>query len=306
MNKKNNGKIPECRDERLLYVSVGCGKCKECRGQKKRNWQVRLHEELKTDNSGKFITLTFDSIELDKLCKEINVHESNAVATIAVRRFLERWRKKYKKSVKHWLITELGHNETERIHLHGILFTNESKEDIEKLWGYGYIWIGKYVNGETINYLVKYMTKLDLDHKGFEGKVLCSAGIGKDYTKTYNAKRNKYTPNKTIESYKLNNGAEINLPIYYRNKIYTEEEREKLWVEKIEKGVRYCNGVKYEYKTEEQINYFDNEVLKYNQIQNEKLGYGNDSAEWKKIPYNVTTKMLNKAKKLSDLKQHKV
>ena len=106
----------------------GCGNCMECRKQKKREWQIRMNEEIKNDRTGKFITLTFSNEELQKLIQETGIQESNAVATIAVRRFLERWRKKYKKSVKHFLITELGHNGTERIHLHGILFTNEKKK----------------------------------------------------------------------------------------------------------------------------------------------------------------------------------
>ena len=35
---------------------------------------------------------------------------------------LERVRKLTGKSVKHWFITELGHEKTERLHLHGIVW----------------------------------------------------------------------------------------------------------------------------------------------------------------------------------------
>ena len=139
-NKKNNYNPPICEDDRVLYVPVGCGNCIECRNQKKREWQTRMNEEIKHDNTGQFITLTFNNEELQRLTEETGIQESNAVATLAVRRFLERWRKKYKKSVKHWLVTELGHNGTERIHLHGILFTKENKETIENIWKYGKIW----------------------------------------------------------------------------------------------------------------------------------------------------------------------
>ena len=34
------------------------------------------------------------------------------------------------------------------------------------------------------------------------------------------------------EYYRLPNGVELPLPEYYRKKIYSEEEREKLWIEK--------------------------------------------------------------------------
>ena len=147
-----------------------------------------MNEEIKHDRTGKFITLTFSNEELDKLIQETGIQESNAVATIAVRRFLERWRKKYKKSVKHFLITELGHNGTERIHLHGILFTNEKTETILEIWKYGMIWIGQYINEKTINYIMKYITKVDEDHKGFKAVILTSAGIGKQYTENKHKK----------------------------------------------------------------------------------------------------------------------
>ena len=42
----------------------------------------------------------------------------------------------------------------------------------------------------------------------------------------------------------LRSGRKINLPDYYKRKIYTEEEREKLWIEKQEKGYRYIMGEK--------------------------------------------------------------
>ena len=107
-NKKNNNNPPEITDERVKFVPVGCGNCMECRKQKKREWQIRMNEKIKHDRTGKFITLTLSNEELDKLIQETEIQESSAVATIAVRRFLERWRKKYKKSVKHFLVLLLG------------------------------------------------------------------------------------------------------------------------------------------------------------------------------------------------------
>ena len=34
--------------------------------QKKREWQIRMNEEIKHDRTGKFITLTFSNEELNK------------------------------------------------------------------------------------------------------------------------------------------------------------------------------------------------------------------------------------------------
>ena len=105
------------------------------------------------------------------------------------------------------------------------------------------------MNEKTINYITKYMLKIDEKHPKFRGKVLCSAGIGSGYLKREDAKRHVYIPGKTNESYRMKNGGKLNLPIYYRNKIFTEEEREKLFLDKIEKGIIYVLGTKIDLKT---------------------------------------------------------
>ena len=84
-NKKNGGNVPECKDERTLSVPVGCGKCIECRKQKARQWQVRLHEEIKSDNTGKFVTLSFSEESLTKLSEKIKSNEANKTAKQAVK-----------------------------------------------------------------------------------------------------------------------------------------------------------------------------------------------------------------------------
>jgi hypothetical protein len=303
--KKNNYHPPILEDERLKYVSVGCGNCEECLKKKSREWQVRLLEEIKNDTTGKFVTLTFTNESLIYLKEKIKFAESNAVAGHAVRLFLERWRKNEKKSIKHWLITELGQNNTERIHLHGIIFTEKDKEFIQKKWSYGNIWVGEYVNEKTINYIIKYLTKIDEKHKGFKPQIFTSAGIGKNYINSYNAKKNKYIADNTKEYYTAPNGTKLNLPIYYRNKIYTEKEREKLWLEKIEKGEIYINGTKISVKNEkEQEKYL--QLLKNAQEKNERKGYGNDSKEFNKKYYNISLKKLNKMTKFQKIKAQKL
>ena len=165
-NKKNGGNPPIPKDERVKAVPIGCGVCKECMAQKKREWQVRLHEEIKHRTDGKFVTLTFSEESIEKLAKECETYEANTIATKAVHDFTNRWIRKYKETIHHWLITELGHKNTERIHLHGILFTNKTENEILERWGYGELYVGEYVNAKTINYIVKYVTKQDPDHKG--------------------------------------------------------------------------------------------------------------------------------------------
>ena len=55
-------------------------------------------------------------------------------------------------------------------------------------------------------------------------------------------RQQKNKKGKTIETYRLKNGAKINLPIYYRNQLFSEEEREMLFLDKIEKGSYIVTG----------------------------------------------------------------
>ncbi|AXH77853.1 MAG: replication initiator protein [Microviridae sp.] len=301
-NKKNNGIVPEIKDKRTEYVPVGCGKCMECKKQKSRAWAVRLQEEIKENKNGVMVTLTFTDEEIVRIEKEIPqglepYENDNEVATWAVRHFLERWRKKYNKSVKHWLVTELGHQGTERIHLHGIIFTDH-KEEIQEKWKHGYVWMGKYVNMKTVNYIIKYVNKIDKDHPGYNQKVLCSPGIGSRYIGTRNQERNKYNDKKTLETYVTREGVQLNLPIYYRNKIYSDEERERLWIKKLDEGIRYVNGIKC--TTDEQ--YYA--VLKYQQARNVRLGYGTDEIEWSKKKYERDRRNLIKQERIKKIKEN--
>ena len=290
-----------CDDWRKMYVPIGCGECYECRRQKAQQWRVRLMEELKVQKYAYFVTLTFSNESLRELAIKENIEENklNAIATLAVRRFLERWRKAHKKSLKHWLITELGHENTERIHLHGIIFneTPLNNDILQHYWKYGHSDIGEYCNEQTINYIVKYITKIDTDHKSYKAVILCSAGIGAAYVETYEAKEKyKYHAGKTPEYYTLKNGMRVALPIYYRNKLFTQNERDRLWTERLDKGSIYVNGIEIKdiYTDEAQKYYY--ELLKQQQKWNVSVGYGSTAKEWQKEEYNLTFKMLQRKK----------
>ena len=111
-NKKNGGNVPIIKDERTRYVPIGCGICIECLKQKANSWNIRLQEEYKSNNLAQFFTLTFSEEKIKELSTKYSKvnsgtltdpHQNNELAIFAVRYFLERWRKKYKKSVKHSL-----------------------------------------------------------------------------------------------------------------------------------------------------------------------------------------------------------
>ena len=92
---------------------------------------------------GYFVTLTYSDETLDYFAK-VGVDENrltgydmdNEISRVSVRRFCERWRKKFGKSVRHWFVNELGGNFSERVHLHGLVWTGENPEEIGKVWNF--------------------------------------------------------------------------------------------------------------------------------------------------------------------------
>jgi hypothetical protein len=306
-NNKNGGVIPPILDKRVLEVPVGCGKCMECRKQKSNQWRVRMLEDLRVNKNAKFITMTFSDESLQKIDNEIKgitgYDRDNEICRIAIRRFLERWRKKYKKSVRHWLVTELGQNYTERVHIHGLLWTDEKIDVIQERWGYGNVKLGDgkgthYVNEQTVNYIVKYLSKQDPVHKEYTSKMFVSPGIGNNYLKRKDHKRNKYNGEKTIETYKTRKGTEYGLPIYYRNAIYNDDEKEKLWLMKLDKMERWVDGVRVDISESEEEYY---KLLKEKRIKNKRLGYGDDAINWDLKKYENKRRNLKKLQRLKKL-----
>lgn len=245
-NKKNNGKPPVCKDRRLYYIPTKCGCCIECRKEKQREWRVRLEEELRS-NFGYFITLTIspdgikDLEERTGLKWELNPNE---IATKGLRLFLERARKDTGKSIRHWCVTELG-EEGDRIHLHGIFFGQKSAELIKKHWKYGFSFIGQYCNSKSVNYMTKYMLKVDIKHPTFKQVVLASAGIGAGYMDRLDYLWQKQNYKQIdVATYTFRNGTKMAMPKYYKNKIFTEKERERMWINNLNRGLLWIFGEK--------------------------------------------------------------
>lgn len=335
-NKKNGGIIPHCHDKRVMAVPIACGRCMECMNARGSEWQTRLLEDVRHNKNGKFITLTFSNESIKEIAEKITTKTTkvrtgiksswkdkngklchrykyrystekiilkgyetdNAIATYAVEKFRERWRKAEGKSPRHFLITELGHQGTENIHLHGIIWTDDV-EKVTKHWGYGFTWTGEtdyrgikknYVTEQTVNYITKYITKVDFDHKYFKSKILTSAGIGKGYLDRQDWIKNKYNPNgETREYYKNREGYKLKLPIYWRNKIYSEWEREQLWLEKLNKNIRYVDKEEIDISNGEE-NYW--KAIETARIKNARLGFETRTIDWNRKRYEEDRRKL--------------
>ena len=127
-NRKNNFNAPICEDRRLLLVPAKCGKCIECRKARKREWIIRLNEEIRNNpKKATFWTLTISNEDYEKLKNDSKKKDRDSICKLAVKRMLERIRKKTKKSIRYWFITELGEN-TGRIHLPRYIVTGKREK----------------------------------------------------------------------------------------------------------------------------------------------------------------------------------
>lgn len=259
-SKANNFNPPPCPDPRLRKMVFDCGKCVECRRRRASDWRFRLFHEFRS--SGKdfhFVTLTFSDEWLDKLrygyfatrrvrrrlpdgsfvYKDVETTNwvdgigpdatDNELARFAVRMFLERYRKEYGKSLRHFLVTELG-GDKDRIHLHGFFIGCRCSYEYRKkryislpkltrLWSYGHVWVG-WCTEVTINYCVKYIMKSDPKHPDFKPLLLLSPGLGKCYVT-----RATHTFHSVGDGrfYVItSNGHKIAMPRYYKPKFFTE------------------------------------------------------------------------------------
>ena len=118
------------------------------------------------------------------------------------------------------------------------------------------------------------MLKDDIKHREFTGKVFTSAGIGSGYFERNDWKNNVYKRGETKETYVYRNGTRAMMPRYYRDKIYTETEKEYLWIEKLDKGITWVMGQKCKIDSKEY-----EEALKYYQLRARQL-HGGTYRDW--------------------------
>lgn len=265
---KKNGYTKETpRDRRLSYIEISCGECKECKKKRKEMWRLRIENELLDSKSAIFFTGTFSDESIENIKKQYGVKEENDIATKANRLFLERLRKKYNIKLTHWCITELG-SKKGRIHIHGIFFIKENqdikyiKDKIKREWDFGWNYLGYVDQGRTINYITKYMLKENENFKEFKPKVLASQKIGIGFIERnkrfykYKEKNGVVEANTKMEYL---DGRETYLIKYYKEKLYTTEERENILLSILDENKRRINSrvfKGYDLETELEYNRF--------------------------------------------------
>lgn len=150
-------------------ITVPCGGCIGCRGDRVRDWAVRCAHEASLYENNCFVTLTFDA-------EHMPAHYSVNVRTIQL--FMKKLRKKFGSSIRFFAVGEYGSpNGSHPYHPHyHLLLFNFSFTDLQKLkhdqndnilytsptlsklWKYGFSTVGE-VNATTAGYCAGYNMK---------------------------------------------------------------------------------------------------------------------------------------------------
>lgn len=215
------------------YIDVPCGNCIACQKKRLNDYRIRLNYEISRYPNSVFITLTFAPKYLRKFYKDPNS---------AVRLFLDRARKRFGRSLRHWIVAEYGTLKG-RVHYHGILFNVPRSFDadtLRSLWKYGFIYIG-YANAKTANYIVKYCTK-NANNGKKPPRIISSKGIGKSYLNPLQMSMHRSTLSPFISV----GDANLPLPRYYYDKIFDESQKVQIFKDNYFSPFEsYLNGKKY-------------------------------------------------------------
>lgn len=146
-------------------VTLPCGQCIGCRIERSRQWALRCVHEASLHDENCFVTLTYD---------DENLPPDRSLVKSDHQKFLKRLRAANPGvRIRYFLCGEYGDTE-ERPHYHALLFGFDfpdkiawckSKghqiwisEDLQRLWPFGYSWIGE-VTWESAAYVARYVMK---------------------------------------------------------------------------------------------------------------------------------------------------
>ena len=209
-------------------IPVPCGKCPPCLTRRVDSWVFRLLQEDKISSSSYFITLTYDSPFLPRT--------DNNLPTLRVRDlqlFWKRLRKRNSQKIRYYAAGEYG-TRNRRPHYHAIVFNLEDPEYVNEAWKdpetgqpLGLTDVGT-VTTSSIAYCAKYIDKgktvpqhaRDDRYPEFSRM---SKGMGANYLTPAVIRWHKSDLSRCYVV--MPGGYRLGLPRYYRDRIYTDEEK---------------------------------------------------------------------------------
>lgn len=197
---------------------------------------MRLQHEVRVSDNATFITLTYDDTHLP-----LDENGMNCPSVVDLQLFMKRLRKRYSANKLRYMINSEYGPQTHRVHYHGIIFNlphaiytgdvirrdgaiSWHNLEFESIWGLGNVEVAEAIP-ERCNYVCSYfVNKQAMD--GYKPNISIMSrgyGIGKAVAIS-NSDRIRYYN----QGYMLSNtGTKVGLPRYYKNVIYSEEERKE-------------------------------------------------------------------------------
>lgn len=227
--------------EQTSYVP--CGRCASCFRRNISQWSFRLLQEYKHSLDARFITLTYDrgnvpltvdgrqtvskrhlQLFIKRVRKCLRTQETKQFQRKGVAMHLRNYQK-----VKYYAVAEYG-SKTSRPHYH-LLIYNANVRSIESAWKMGDIHFG-YVSEASVGYTLKYMFKqsrIGLSKKDSRKKTfsLMSKHLGMAYlTPAMITWHKADLENRMYVN--IGNRKKVSMPRYYKLKLYSNEEAERL------------------------------------------------------------------------------
>jgi len=256
--------------QNAVGMHVPCGKCNFCLATKRTQWSLRIAQEYIHCDAAQFITLTYaeETMPVKDGLPQLNKEDFQL--------FMKRLRKMSPGKLRYYAVGEYGEI-LERPHYHLILFNlpNTHLNDVVNAWSkdgqpIGHIHVGK-VEPASIHYVTKYVINKEIVYPGREPPFALMSrrpGIGYQYLETH-----KSWHNADLRNYMQINGITTLLPRYYKEKLYSPNQRahmaavaevlsDQSWNDTIQKLSRFHHDPYYYH--EERISFLHNKKLESN------------------------------------------
>lgn len=239
------------KDELRGNMDLPCGKCPACLKRRTSSWSFRLMQEFKIAESAYFVTLTYNTEHVP-----ISKRGFMTLQKRDVQLYFKRLRKLHPKNhpkIKYYIVGEYG-SKTKRPHYHMLLF-NAIQEHISSAWTIDGREIGSFhfgeVNEASVGYTLKYMSKpktipMHQNDDRVPEFSLMSKGLGASYLTNAVVRWHKQNLRERMHL-NSNDGKKIAMPRYYKDKIYSTEEKDAIAYHMKQRSLEIVEKAEYDY-----------------------------------------------------------
>lgn len=224
---------------------------------KRADWTFRLMQEQKVSVSAKFLTLTYDDEHINNNSPGSVRVSSDGYPQLCerdIQLFTKRLRKANSQindySLRYYTVGEYG-TRTLRPHYHSIMFNLHPKlfMKVQDIWGLGFCRVDE-CEPASIHYVTKYVINRVTDHQGRSAPFAYMStrpGLGINYLATHTQWHRA-----AMRNYTEVNGQKKRIPRFYKNRLFTDSERQNLATEAL-----YLNDISYSDTVTENFRFSD-------------------------------------------------